>query len=151
MIDLDDFKQINDVYGHQAGDEVLRCVSRVLHESVRKCDYLARYGGEEFMVVLPDTSLYHAVQLAHKLRQKISELTVRMNGETIRTTASFGVAGLENKTDHASLFREADERLYKAKSVGKNNVVPSMLPCFADRCFVAQGPAPVRIRAALVA
>lgn len=64
-----------------------------------------------------------------------------MNGRTIRATASFGVAGLENKADHTSLFQEADDRLYKAKSVGKNNVVPSMLPCFADRCFVSQDPA----------
>jgi diguanylate cyclase (GGDEF)-like protein len=151
MIDLDDFKEINDVYGHLAGDEVLRCVSTVLHESVRKCDYLARYGGEEFMVVLPDTSLYNAVQLAHKLRRKISELTVALNGKTIRTTASFGVAGLENKSDHMSLFQEADERLYKAKAVGKNNVVPSMLPCFADHYFVSQGHALVRTRAARVA
>ena len=141
MLDLDDFKGINDVYGHLAGDEVLRSVSSVLHGSVRKSDYLARFGGEEFLVVLPDTSLYNAVQLAHKLQKKISELTVQVNGHVLRITASFGVAGLENKADHASLFQEADERLYKAKSVGKNNVVPSMLPCFADRFFVSQGHA----------
>ncbi len=151
MVDLDDFKEINDVYGHLAGDEVLRSVSSVLLESVRKSDYLARYGGEEFLLVLPDTSLYNAVQLAHKLRKKISELTVRVDGKAIRTTASFGVAGLENKADHTSLFQEADERLYKAKSVGKNNVIPSMLPCFADHYFVSQGKTGACISAAQVA
>jgi diguanylate cyclase (GGDEF)-like protein len=151
MVDLDDFKEINDVYGHLAGDEVLRSVSSVLHESVRKSDYLARFGGEEFMLVLPDTSLYNAVQLAHKIRKRISELTVHINGKTISTTASFGVAGLENKEDHASLFLEADERLYKAKSIGKNNVVPSMMPCFADRYFVSPGSTRTLADAAQVA
>lgn len=151
MLDLDDFKEINDVYGHLAGDEVLKSVSAVLHATVRRSDYLSRYGGEEFMLVLPDTSLYHAVQLAHKLQKKIAELTVRIHGKSIRTTASFGVAGLENKADHVSLFQEADDRLYKAKSIGKNNVVPSMLPCFADRCFVSPGRTQVRADAAQVA
>jgi diguanylate cyclase (GGDEF)-like protein len=151
MVDLDDFKEINDQYGHLAGDEVLRSVSAALHESVRKSDYLARFGGEEFLLVLPDTSLDNAVLLAHKLRKRISEITVRMNGEIVRTTASFGVAALENKADHVSLFQEADERLYKAKSVGKNNVVPSLLPCFADRHFISQGHARACAGAAQVA
>ena len=138
MIDLDNFKIVNDIYGHLAGDEVLRSVSALLREGMRKSDYLARYGGEEFMLVLPDTSLYQAVHLASKLRKMIAEIAIHVEGKALRITASFGVASLENKPDHRGLFQEADERMYKAKLAGKNNVVPSMLPFFADSYITSQ-------------
>ncbi len=139
MLDLDNFKDINDVHGHQAGDAVLRDISCLLNSLLRKSDYIARYGGEEFVLILPDTSLYHAVQLSDKIRKKIEEHVVLFEGKKIAITASFGAAALENKAEAEMLLREADERLYKAKSLGKNNVVPSLLPFFADRRFVAQG------------
>jgi diguanylate cyclase (GGDEF)-like protein len=139
MIDIDNFKEINDCYGHLAGDAVLKELAALVSTMVRKSDYLARFGGEEFLLVLPDTRLYYAVQLAHKLQKKIEAHTVVFNNERISLTASFGVAGLEDKKDGASLLAEADSRLYKAKSIGKNTVVPSLLPCFADRHFVSQG------------
>ena len=138
MFDLDNFKEINDLHGHMAGDSVLREISALIRGNIRRSDYIARYGGEEFLLVLPDTNLYFAVQLADKLRKKIEGYTVRHSGQTLTLTASFGVASLENKRDVNSLLREVDERLYKAKSIGKNNVVPSLLPCFADRTFVSR-------------
>ncbi len=138
MLDLDNFKEINDVHGHLAGDAVLKEISTLIPALVRKSDYLARYGGEEFMLVLPGTSLYLSVQLAEKLRKKIDGHEINLGDKRITVTASFGVASLENKPDRNSLVREADERLYKAKSIGKNNVVPSLLPCFADRRFVSK-------------
>jgi len=138
MLDIDNFKRINDTYGHAAGDAVLKSVSALITATVRKSDYLARYGGEEFVLVLPDTSLYNAVQLAEKLRKKIMQHEVAAGDNHIGVTMSFGAACLENKTEGTSLLKEADERLYQAKAYGKNTVVPSMLPCFADKNFVMQ-------------
>jgi diguanylate cyclase (GGDEF)-like protein len=138
MIDLDNFKKINDVHGHHAGDTVLKDICTLLPSLVRKSDYLARYGGEEFVLVLPDTTLYSAVQLAEKLRKKIEMHETCLSDKSIRITASLGVASLENKPDGGSLLREADERLYKAKAIGKNCVVPGLLPCFADRAFISR-------------
>jgi diguanylate cyclase (GGDEF)-like protein len=138
MIDLDNFKKINDVHGHHAGDAVLKDVCTLLPSLVRKSDYLARYGGEEFVLVLPDTTLYSAVQLAEKLRKKIEMHETCLSDKSIRVTASMGVASLENKPDGGSLLREADERLYKAKAIGKNCVIPGFLPRFDERAFIAK-------------
>ncbi len=138
MIDMDNFKKINDEHGHLAGDVLLKEISTLIPALVRKSDYLVRFGGEEFVLVLPDTSLNHAVHLADKLRKKIEGHQFDLGDKIIRATASFGVASLENKPDGNSLLREADERLYQAKSMGKNTVVPSLLPCFADRRFVSK-------------
>ncbi len=136
MMDLDNFKQINDTYGHLAGDAVLKEASSLIHTMVRKSDYLVRFGGEEFVLVLPDTGLYNAVLLAEKLRKRIEAHQVSTGDQSIRVTASFGVASLENKRDGSVLLREADERMYTAKLSGKNVVVPNLLPCFADAKFV---------------
>lgn len=138
MLDMDNFKEVNDRYGHQAGDAVLKQITSLLPSLMRKSDYLARYGGEEFVLVLPDTPLYNAVQLADKLRKAIERHTIDLGDhKSISITASFGVACLENKRDGYSLLLEADERLYHAKLTGKNTVVPSLLPCLADRSFVS--------------
>lgn len=136
MFDLDNFKEINDVHGHHAGDRVLRETAGLITSQVRKSDYLVRYGGEEFVLVLPDSTLYDAVLLAHKLRKVIATHPIELPGGTLQITASFGVASLEEKQDSAALLHEADERMYKAKTNGKNAVVPSLLPCFADRGFL---------------
>ncbi|MFA5073222.1 MAG: GGDEF domain-containing protein [Nitrospirota bacterium] len=138
MVDLDNFKKINDIHGHLAGDAVLRELSRLITSQVRKSDYLARYGGEEFVLVLPGTSLYSAVQLAEKLRKKIQDYPIRFGKKMLRVTASFGVANLESKQNRESLLHEADERLYQAKASGRNSVIPNLLPCFADRTFVSK-------------
>lgn len=136
MFDLDNFKQINDHFGHQAGDVVLKEIAGLITSQVRKSDYLVRYGGEEFVLVLPDNTLYDAVVLAHKLRKIIANHAVDVPGGRLYVTASFGVSSLEGQQDSARLLREADERMYKAKATGKNTVVPSLLPCFADRRFL---------------
>lgn len=138
MLDLDNFKGINDTYGHPAGDAVLKEISTLIPSMVRKSDYLARFGGEEFVLVLPDSTLYNAVQVAHKLQKMFETHEVHYYGKKITLSASFGVASLEHKQDGGALLREADERLYKAKAIGKNNVVPSLLPCFGDKKFVTQ-------------
>ncbi len=138
MIDVDNFKEVNDMHGHLAGDAVLKELATCINSQVRKSDYLGRYGGEEFVLVLPETSLYSAVQLAEKLRKKIESHAVKLGKKQLKITASFGVSSLENKSETSNFLQEADERLYKAKVSGKNCVVPSLLPCFADKSFISK-------------
>ena len=123
MLDIDDFKQINDTYGHQQGDEVLLEVARVLRSLSRDIDEPARYGGEEMAVVLPQTDLTGAELLAERMRAAIESLRInRLDGDgTLQVTASFGVASLPTcATDKESLIAEADAALYRAKRAGKN-------------------------------
>ena len=125
MIDLDDFKRVNDTYGHQQGDEVLAHVAWVLREASRDLDMVVRYGGEELAVVLPQTDGSGAAQLAERMRRAIESLHVPRVGQsgTIEVTASFGVASVpENGLDRNELIAAADAALYAAKAGGKNRV-----------------------------
>ncbi len=125
MFDIDHFKQVNDAHGHPAGDAVLRGISNAVLCAVRKGDYLARYGGEEFIVVLPDTEMPKAVELANRLRGIIETLGIPIQGGALlRKTASFGVASLRHYPDLESLVRAADGMLYQAKTMGRNRVMP---------------------------
>jgi diguanylate cyclase (GGDEF)-like protein len=124
VADLDDFKQVNDRYGHQAGDDVLRAFADVLRETVRDIDLAARYGGEEFAVLLPQTDLAGAERVAERLRERMEIRLVEPSSESpFSVTASFGVASFPEAGTPAALFASADEALYRAKSVGKNCVV----------------------------
>ncbi len=127
VIDIDLFKSINDKYGHDAGDEVLRSFSARLKKSCREDDFIARFGGEEFVMILPETDEDLACQLVETLRMRIeNKLRVSVGGKAVGITASFGVAMLESESDTAdTLFKRADEALYKAKSGGRNRVVRS--------------------------
>ncbi len=126
FIDVDHFKRINDTYGHQTGDEVLRQVCRAIQERVRACDVAARYGGEEIAVLLPQTDLAGALILAERMREAISELSINdLRGEAIVTvTASVGVSELEpDDQAPADLIERADQAVYRAKHRGRNQVV----------------------------
>ncbi len=126
LLDLDDFKAVNDTYGHQQGDLVLREVARVLRETSREIDEPARYGGEELAVVLPGTDLEGAYNLAERVRAGIEELALPLlDGDgALRVTASFGVATLPGSADDMrELVAAADEALYRAKRAGKNRTV----------------------------
>jgi diguanylate cyclase (GGDEF)-like protein len=124
LADLDDFKKVNDRYGHQAGDDVLRVFAGVLSETVRDIDLAARYGGEEFAVLLPQTDLEGAERLAERLRETIAAERLMLEpGASVTVTASFGVASFPEAPTPAALFAAADEALYRAKSAGKNRVV----------------------------
>ncbi len=125
MVDIDNFKSVNDTYGHPQGDLVLKEVARVLREQSRDIDYPARYGGEEMSVILPQTDIEGAAQLAERMREAIEELTVRrLDGDgVLKLTASFGVASMPGSaTDKRYLIAVADEALYRAKHGGKNRV-----------------------------
>jgi diguanylate cyclase (GGDEF)-like protein len=126
LLDIDDFKQVNDTYGHQQGDVVLREVGRVLRESCREIDEPARYGGEELAVVLPGTDLHGAYLLAERVRIGVESLRLPLmvaDGE-IQVTASLGVAALpESADDQDGLVAAADAAMYDAKRAGKNRAM----------------------------
>jgi diguanylate cyclase (GGDEF)-like protein len=126
LIDLDNFKAINDDYGHPQGDVVLREVARVMRESSREVDLAARHGGEEFALVLPATDLEGAFNLAERVRERIAALYVRrLDGAgALRVTASCGIAAVPEKpADEGVLVAAADHALYEAKRSGKNKSV----------------------------
>jgi diguanylate cyclase (GGDEF)-like protein len=125
MLDIDDFKQVNDTYGHQQGDLVLVEVARCLRSLSRDIDEPTRYGGEELAVILPQTDLSGAELLAERMRSTIEDLRIkRLDGKgALRVTASFGVASVPQSAEtKESLIAAADAALYRAKRAGKNRV-----------------------------
>jgi diguanylate cyclase (GGDEF)-like protein len=125
LVDLDDFKAINDGYGHLAGDMVLRLVAAQMQRLIRVEDLLARYGGEEFMILARSTGKTEAVRLADRIRQSIAELDIPLSDKSIRTTLSIGVASLADVAPDGGpneLVALADARLYRSKADGKNRV-----------------------------
>lgn len=127
MLDIDYFKKVNDTYGHQAGDQVLKSITSLVKDNIRTDDILARYGGEEFMVILPRTGKREAMELADRIRCKIEKKPVKTTEYSIRVTASFGVASLTKNTDTKGLIKTADTMLYKAKLNGRNTVMPGLM------------------------
>ena len=125
MCDLDKFKSVNDTYGHQAGDEVLKQLARILKEEAREIDRVGRYGGEEFMLLLPGTVLDAAVTFAERVRKRIAGHTFTFDGGTLTRTSSFGVSGWPHPQveDSDGLVRAADDALYVAKETGRNRVI----------------------------
>jgi diguanylate cyclase (GGDEF)-like protein len=122
MVDLDHFKALNDVYGHERGNEALAAVGQILTTGVRASDFAGRYGGEEFIMLLPDTGREGGVVLAEKVRRSIAALVLPEVDRPI--TASFGVATLpDDAADASTLVRAADRALYRAKADGRDRVV----------------------------
>jgi diguanylate cyclase (GGDEF)-like protein len=128
MLDVDHFKAINDSYGHLFGDSVLKTIASSLEHFIRKGDYIARYGGEEFLVVLPETSLNTAVDIAHRLKNRIEGLSMTSPcGRQVLVTASYGVASMRPEDNMEFLLSEADTMLYLAKTNGRNRVMSTGL------------------------
>jgi len=124
LADLDNFKQVNDRFGHRAGDEVLRAFADILRETVRDIDVAARYGGEEFAILLPQTDIAGAERLAERLREAVATRPMaEAQSSPVVVTSSFGVAAFPEAQTAADLFGAADEALYRAKRAGKNCVV----------------------------
>ena len=139
LIDVDYFKQFNDTFGHQAGDEVLKRVARILRENVRQADFVARYGGEEFAIVFPFTEMASAGQVAERLRQAIEQA----EWEHRPITASFGVASLQpDMKAPQELIEAADNALYKAKAAGRNRVCLFNPSDRSDMSDLSDGPKP---------
>jgi len=120
LMDIDDFKIINDTFGHNNGDKVLVQFSNTLKHTIREADIAGRWGGEEFLVICPETNIDGAISLAEKLRANIENSEFE---NAAHLTASFGVAGIRHGDNVKSLIQRADNFLYSAKEAGKNNVM----------------------------
>ncbi|MBN2695691.1 GGDEF domain-containing protein [bacterium] len=124
MFDIDFFKKINDTYGHLTGDYVLKKMSQVIRDSIRREEIFARYGGEEFAIIMPETPKKSAVTLAEKVRQLIETTIFSFEGHVVPVTISLGVADLNKSISSAlELIAFADKNLYKAKHSGRNCVI----------------------------
>lgn len=126
IFDIDHFKRVNDTYGHQTGDEVIRETARITSQLVRETDFAGRYGGEEFVVLLPGTTLDGAAQFAERLRSSIERQQLDYQGSPLTFTISLGVATLaDDMAGYQALLERADKALYQSKEGGRNQVTLS--------------------------
>lgn len=123
IFDIDDFKNINDSYGHQAGDEVLIEISKIVLGNVREHDFVVRWGGEEFLILLPETTSDGAIIVAEKIRKVIESIS--FTNKDIKVTSSFGISLMKKDDTEKELISRADKALYQAKESGKNKVITS--------------------------
>lgn len=123
ICDIDFFKKVNDTYGHNAGDEVLRHVSGILSKNARICDGIYRWGGEEFICILPDTTQEGAAEIAERMRLLIKDSVCKFEDLEIKVTMSFGVAKIDKNMSIEDNIKVADEKLYRAKENGRNVVI----------------------------
>jgi diguanylate cyclase (GGDEF)-like protein len=126
MIDIDNFKEINDIYGHMAGDEVIKSVANRCREGIRRTDIIGRFGGDEFSIVLSGVDDNNALIIAEQIRKNIEDMEITYLGQKLRTTVSIGVATAAasngRELDLNQLIKQADQALYKAKNYGRNAI-----------------------------
>ncbi len=130
MLDIDEFKKINDVYGHQAGDQVIARCARLLTEFSRKSDTVAHYGGEEFITLVPRTSLSEVQSLAQRIKQEVSNTSIVLKDDSVVTfsisiSIGIGIAQIEKTQDHniQDIIQRTDQALYKAKQQGRDQII----------------------------
>ncbi len=123
IADLDDFKQINDRFGHQAGDDALVAIANTLRRELRTQDVIVRWGGEEFLFILPETSLENGSMVLDRMRKIVAALDIESGRHRLRVSMTFGVAGAGAADEIDALVKAADEALYEGKRQGKNRVV----------------------------
>lgn len=123
MIDADNLKDINDKYGHEAGDSLIKTMAHTIQFCLRESDILARYGGDEFIALLPQTDQKNAIEAAERIRKAIENTAFDMDGHQIKSTASVGIASFPAQADNTNdLLRNADIALYTSKNTGRNKV-----------------------------
>ena len=125
LLDIDNFKHLNDTHGHQAGDDALQHLVRVVKRTMRPSDVLARYGGEEFMLLLPDTQQDEAIEVMVRLQRNLTKAFFMHNNERVLITFSAGVAQRRPDESRTEIIERADKAMYQAKRTGKNRVCPA--------------------------
>jgi diguanylate cyclase (GGDEF)-like protein len=125
MVDIDFFKHVNDSYGHPVGDKVIRALSRLLQQRLRRADIIGRYGGEEFAVVMPGSTAAAAAAVLDQVRSAFAGIRHYAGHQEFTVTLSAGVAQLDDAANADALLARADEALYQAKHGGRNRVVPA--------------------------
>ena len=128
LADVDHFKQVNDRFGHQVGDEVLMQVAAIFRRACRKADLAARYGGEEFVLALPDTDAQQARLLCERVRRDVESHPWSGISQGLAVTVSMGLCGDPALTNHERLLGQADAQLYGAKRAGRNRIFPALPP-----------------------
>ncbi|WP_081646883.1 GGDEF domain-containing protein [Limisalsivibrio acetivorans] len=123
MLDIDDFKHINDTYGHLIGDQVLKHIARIVKESVRKTDFAFRYGGEEFTFMLLNANLENSCKIAEQIREKVESTNFAIKDNSFNVTVTMGVAQYQKDEEPESVLDRADKNLYAGKQSGKNKVI----------------------------
>ncbi|MFT5452451.1 MAG: diguanylate cyclase [Enterobacterales bacterium] len=126
MGDIDLFKEVNDTYGHLAGDTALRETAKILKNGIRSTDFVARFGGEEFVILMPETKIKDATIAINQIRKSIQAQTIQEGSNIIQLTISFGVATFEKDDNFSNVFARADKALYRAKDKGRNHVCVQM-------------------------
>jgi len=125
MIDADNLKPVNDKFGHEAGDKLIKTIARVIRESVREVDLVARYGGDEFVVLMSESSRSNAGVVAERVRRAVENTSFSVSGERIHSTVSIGIASFPTDTPNGEeMLAIADKQLYTCKSMGKNVISP---------------------------
>jgi len=123
LLDVDHFKRINDIYGHHIGDEVLKSISQLFVNRLRKQDVISRWGGEEFLILLPQTTEQDAIEVAEAIRQQVEEFTLEQAGKKVAITVSIGVWAVDVEESIDEAIQQADKLLYLAKHQGRNRVI----------------------------
>ncbi|MEM7523395.1 MAG: GGDEF domain-containing protein [Pseudomonadota bacterium] len=128
MLDIDHFKRVNDTYGHDAGDDVLRAIGHLMVKDLRAYDIIGRLGGEEFAILLPNTDFEDGVGICERLRALIGNMVVDTDAGAIRITSSFGMICTNGRTESArGVLKKVDELLYEAKGAGRNRVMSKLI------------------------
>ena len=125
ILDIDHFKSINDQFGHSVGDLALIEFAKVIDSTIRKEDTAGRLGGEEFAILLPNTNMDAAVNMAERLRQRVASATIMHEEGSVNLSVSIGVSSLSSADDLEALIGRADRAMYAAKSAGRNRVQPA--------------------------
>lgn len=128
LCDIDDFKQVNDRYGHDSGDYVLAGIADIMKSTVRKQDIVGRWGGEEFILLLPDARLDGGKRAAESIRENIESESFHINNKVFSVTMTFGVSQYDGTMDMVDCVKRADEALYSGKGIGKNRVILAVPP-----------------------
>jgi diguanylate cyclase (GGDEF)-like protein/PAS domain S-box-containing protein len=129
LADVDDFKKVNDTYGHDCGDIVLRHLANIFQAGIRDTDYVGRWGGEEFLFIFTETTCEGAQIVAERIRHQVNDRTLGCNGHELSLSVTIGFSYQHGQTSITSIIAEADKALYQGKTSGKNRVV-----CFQENC-----------------